>query len=69
MRSRLLSCIGRGREAAETIREAVRVLEQGPPGAELARAYSTLAGMAMIDYDFERTITAGREGDRDRPRG
>ena len=58
-RSRLLSCIGRGREALETIREAVRVLEQGPPGADLARAYSTLAGMAMIHYDFERTRTVG----------
>ena len=59
VRSRLLSCIGRGREAAETIREAVRVLEQGPPGEDLARAYSTLAGMAMFDYDFEQTVTAG----------
>ena len=59
MRARLLSCIGRGREAAETIREAVRVLEQGPPGADQARAYSTLAGMAMVDYDFELAITAG----------
>ena len=58
-RSRLLSCIGRGREAVETIREAVRVLEQVPPGADLARAYSTLAGMAMIDYNFERTINVG----------
>lgn len=59
MRSRLLSCIGRGREAVETIREAVRVLEQGPPDADLARAYSTLSGMAMIDYDIELTVTAG----------
>lgn len=59
MRARLLGCIGRGREAAETIRDAVRVLEQGPPGAELARAYSSLAGTAMQDYDFARTITLG----------
>lgn len=59
MRARLLGCIGRAREAAETIREAVRILEQGPPGAELARAYSGLAGLAMIDYDFAQTITLG----------
>ena len=59
MRARLLGCIGRGREAPETIRDAVRVLEQGPPGAELARAYSCLAGMAMLDYDFAQTISLG----------
>ena len=59
MRARLLGCIGRGREAAETIRDAVRVLEQGPPGAELARAYSGLAGVAMLDYDFAQTISLG----------
>ena len=58
-RSRLLGCIGRGREALETIRQAVRVLEQGPPGADLARAYSTVAGMAMIGCDIEQTVTAG----------
>ncbi len=59
MRTRLLGCIGRAREAADTAREAVRVLEQGPPGAELARAYSSLAGLAMIDYDLAQTITIG----------
>ena len=59
LRARLLGCIGRAREAADTIREAVRVLEQGPPGAELARAYSYLAGMAMLDYDFAQTISLG----------
>jgi tetratricopeptide (TPR) repeat protein len=57
--ARLLGCIGRAREAVATIAEAVRVLEQGPPGAELARAYSALAGMAMLDNDYERTITLG----------
>ena len=59
MRARLLGCIGRAREAGETIREAVRVLEQGPPGAELARAYSYLAGMSMLDYDVAQTISLG----------
>lgn len=59
LRARLLGCIGRAREAVATIAEAVRVLEQGQPGAELARAYSALAGMAMLDNDYERTITLG----------
>jgi DNA-binding CsgD family transcriptional regulator len=59
MRARLLSCIGRAREAAESIHEAVRVLEQGPPGAELARAYGSLAGIAMLDYDVARTVELG----------
>src|SRR5580704_11007449 len=59
LRARLLGCIGRAREAADTIRDAVRVLEQGPPSAELARACSYLAGMAMLDYDFAQTISLG----------
>ena len=59
LRAQLLGCIGRAREAAETIRDAVRVLEQGPPSAELARACSYLAGMAMHDYDFAQTISLG----------
>jgi DNA-binding CsgD family transcriptional regulator len=59
LRAQLLGCIGRAREAAETIRDAVRVLEQGPPSAELARACSYLAGMAMLDYDFAQTISLG----------
>lgn len=59
MRARLLGCIGRAREAAETIQEAVRVLEQGPRSADLARAYSSLASLAMIDYDVERTMALG----------
>lgn len=59
MRAQLLGCIGRAREAADSVRDAVRVLEQGSPGAELARAYSSLAGLAMQDYDFAQTITLG----------
>ena len=49
-RARLLSCIGRGQEALEVAREAVTVLEEAPRGAELARAYSALAGMSMLTY-------------------
>ncbi len=59
MRARLLGCIGRSREAAESVQEAVRVLEQVPPGPELARAYSSAAGMAMIDYDVTQATTLG----------
>ncbi len=36
-RARLLGCIGRGREAIDTIREAVRVLAQGLRNAEIAQ--------------------------------
>jgi DNA-binding CsgD family transcriptional regulator len=59
MRARLLACIGRTREATETVREAVRVLEQGPPSAELARAYSYRAGLAVLDYEFAQSISLG----------
>ena len=45
-RLRLLSCIGRASEALDSAREAVRVLEQAPPSPELARAYSSLAGLS-----------------------
>ncbi len=45
-RVRLLSCIGRASEALDCAHEAVRVLEQPPPGPELARAYSALAGLS-----------------------
>jgi ATP/maltotriose-dependent transcriptional regulator MalT len=58
-RVRLLSCIGRTREALDTAGEAVRVLEQAPPGVELARAYSLLAGISMIGYDAAPTIEWG----------
>jgi DNA-binding CsgD family transcriptional regulator len=59
MRARLLGCIGRAREADDTIREAVRVLEQAPPGAELARAYAYLAGIATFNNDIAQAITVG----------
>ncbi len=58
-RARLLACIGRAHEGLETVREAVRVLEQAPPGAELARAYSALAGLSMLNRDRTATIEWG----------
>jgi DNA-binding CsgD family transcriptional regulator/tetratricopeptide (TPR) repeat protein len=41
--SDILWCPGRATESARTAREAVALLEQLPPGAELARAYANLA--------------------------
>ena len=58
-RVKLLACIGRAHEALETARETVRVLEQAPPGAELARAYSALAGLSMLTYDPALTMEWG----------
>ncbi len=58
-RVKLLACIGRAHEALDSAREAVRVLEQEPPGAELARAYSSLAGLSMMGYDPAPTIEWG----------
>jgi DNA-binding CsgD family transcriptional regulator/tetratricopeptide (TPR) repeat protein len=58
-RVKLLACIGRAHEALETARETVRVLEQAPRGAELARAYSSLAGLSMLTYDPAPTIEWG----------
>jgi ATP/maltotriose-dependent transcriptional regulator MalT len=57
-RARLLSCIGRLHEAVEDAGEAVRVLELAPPGPELARAYSAVAGLSM-ESDPGATIAFG----------
>ena len=35
------------------------MLEQAPPGAELARAYSALAGLSMFTHDSASTIEWG----------
>ena len=59
LRGKLLACIGRAHEAFETARETVRVLEQEPPGVELARAYSALAGLSMLTFDPVPTIEWG----------
>lgn len=57
-RARLLSCIGRLPEASDDARESVRVLELAPAGAELARAYSMLAGTTR-DEDPEASLVFG----------
>ena len=59
LRARLHVCAGRMGEARADVLEAVALLEQAPPGRELARAYSTLSGVAMFVDDAEQTTTAG----------
>lgn len=51
--SRLLWASGRTREAGETAREAVALLESCPPGHELAMAYAELAASSMGMDDYE----------------
>ena len=53
-----LASDGRGK-VLSTAREAVRVLEQAPPGLELARAYSAVAGLSMLTYDLAPTLAWG----------
>ncbi len=57
-RASLLSCIGRLPEAIDDVRESVRVLELAPPGPELSRAYSMLAGTTW-DEDLETSLVFG----------
>jgi DNA-binding CsgD family transcriptional regulator len=60
LRVRLLTCLGRMDEARVTARAAVTVLEQTPPGPELAKAYSEMAGVAMLGEDVAATLEWGR---------
>ena len=57
--SRLMACIGRGAEARATARDAVALLEQVPPGVELAMAYSAVSHGYMFDDDFAETVAWG----------
>ena len=58
-RADLLACIGRGHEAADTAREAIRVLEQAPPGPDLAYVYSKLAGLSTLNHDMAAALDWG----------
>ena len=49
---------GRSRPLLE---EAVRILEREPPGPELARAYSRLAGQELISSRYEESATHARK--------
>ncbi len=55
--SNILWCPGRGEEARRTGLEAVRLLEQLPPGRELARAYTNLSFLSATAAD----VGTGRE--------
>jgi DNA-binding CsgD family transcriptional regulator len=69
--SRLLRYVGRPEEAARAGQEAVAVLEELPPGRELAVAYSNVSHLYMSVEDEQGTVTwgtralelAGRVGD------
>jgi DNA-binding CsgD family transcriptional regulator/tetratricopeptide (TPR) repeat protein len=58
--SRLMWFAGHGKEAAEAAVQAVAALEQLPPGAELARAYSNLAQLRMLSHDTDGAMAWGR---------
>ncbi len=51
--------IGRGDEAEDAARSAVAVLEQLPPGRELARAYGALSSLRRGAWDLEETVAWG----------
>jgi DNA-binding CsgD family transcriptional regulator/tetratricopeptide (TPR) repeat protein len=51
--------LGRNEEAEDTSRRAIAVLEQLPPGVELASAYATQAYMRMLNRDNEDGVEWG----------
>lgn len=51
---------GYAREAVETAREAVSLLEELPPGHELAMAYCTLAGACVLTEDADEIEVCAR---------
>ena len=57
--SRILWCVGRIPEANRRAREAVAMLEELPPGRELAMAYSAMSSVCMNDEDADGTRTWG----------
>jgi predicted ATPase len=54
--SNVLWCPGRTEEAAQAAHESVALLEQLPPGRELAVAYGNVASLRMDAEDLEGTI-------------
>lgn len=50
---------GRGEKARNLALEAIEVLEQLPPGPELAMAYSTLAQLNMLSEDYREAVEWG----------
>jgi ATP/maltotriose-dependent transcriptional regulator MalT len=58
--SRLAWIRGRGQDARQLALEAVRVLEQLPPGPELAMAYSTMSQLYMLAEDGPAAVEWGQ---------
>lgn len=61
LRARLEGCMGRTAEAVADAREAIRVLEQLPPGIDLARAYAMMSEQAMLTDSAGETIAWGQK--------
>jgi DNA-binding CsgD family transcriptional regulator/tetratricopeptide (TPR) repeat protein len=57
--ARLLWAVGRVEEAEEAAEESVGVLEQLPPGNELAMAYAVVASFRLIEDDLDEAIAWG----------
>ena len=57
--ARLLGFVGRTKEAADTCRDAVSLLEQFEPGRELAMAYGALAQRCVNWEDIEGAVDWG----------
>ncbi len=57
--SNILWCPGRRAEAEGAIQEAVTLLQQLPPGRELAQAYSTVSQLCMNAADTEGALAWG----------
>jgi DNA-binding CsgD family transcriptional regulator len=58
LRARLLAGNGRGEEGRAAVLEAIALLEQSPPGRELALAYGVLSQLTMLADEFEPTRMA-----------
>ena len=58
--SRLAWIRGRGQDARQLALEAVQVLEQLPPGPELAMAYSTMSQLHMLSEDGPAAVEWGQ---------
>ena len=61
LRARLEGCMGRTAEALVEAREAIRVLEQLPPGVELGRAYQVMSQQAMLTHNAGEAILWGEK--------
>ena len=61
LRARVKSDMGRTAEARVDLREATDILEQLPPGIELARTYAEQSCLALQASDDDQTLAWGRK--------